>query len=195
MNKKLTFLFLIPFLFGFTKNGVIKNYYGISEVLSFNSSDYKLSNSYHPVENYWKQEYLPDGQTPDHFDSMITIDFCVTDSTATHFVASKIIELSERKKTDAVCNYRVLENKHSDEYILDFIMSESLGNRVTIVERNIYHYKNYTDKAGHKGTLLFGISHRAYGNDITSYLKSINATLEADIKRVNAFEVPQIEIE
>ena len=173
----------------------VKNYYHIPETLTFDSLQYKLAASYHPNDVYYKQEYIPAGEVADHFNKMIVIDFVVTDLLVKDMLERKVEELTERKKTDPVVNYEVMENAAKGEYILDFILSDGQGNKLNIVERNVYRYKSYTDKVGHKGVLLFGISQRGYGNGITSFFNRLKISRTDDINKTGAYTVPDIEID
>ena len=99
----------------------------------------------------------------------------------------KVDELEERAKTDACCNYQVLEN--NGEYILDFLVSDGNGKTLNLLEWDIHHYKTAIIN-GKKAQQLNFISTRAYGDDIMSFLESIkdkraewiNALTQMDVK-------------
>ena len=42
--------------------------------ISFNGESYRLSWSSHPTANYYKQEYLPGGETGEHYRSMVLLE-------------------------------------------------------------------------------------------------------------------------
>ena len=191
---KLTPLFILITILAHGQDNV-KNYYHIPEVLTFDSLQYKLIASYHPNDVYYKQEYVPAGEIADHFNKMIFIDFVVTELTVKDMVERKVDELNERKKSDPVVNYEVMENTAKSEYILDFILSSNQGNKLDIVERNIYRYKTYTDKAGHTGVLLFGVSQRGYGIGITAFFAKLKASRMGDINKASAYTIPGVEID
>ncbi|HEY8783618.1 MAG TPA: hypothetical protein VIM16_18470 [Mucilaginibacter sp.] len=117
------------------------NYYNIPSSLIFNNIHYELSWSAHPNSTYYKQEYVSKGEQLQHFNDMLLIDFSNSDIPVEDVVQAQIIKLVERKKTDIVCNYQLLKNEKTNEFMLDFIMSEGSNNRVTTVEWNAYHYK------------------------------------------------------
>ncbi|MDB5005454.1 MAG: hypothetical protein JWQ34_3679 [Mucilaginibacter sp.] len=196
MNKlfSLSILFLGLSAFTIKKSDAVKNFYGIPETLTFDKVDFKLSASYHPNEHYYKQEYIPSGESPDHFNAMLVIDFYITDAPNKKLAELKEKELDARKKTDVVVNYEQFENTELNEYILDFILSDGKGDKLNVVEHNVYHYANYTDKAGHKGILLFGISKRGYGDDIPTFIKLVKENKIDNVNKLSSYPLPKIEI-
>jgi len=172
----------------------IENYFGIPKNIQFENVDYTLSWSAHPNKVYFKQEYLPRGQNPDHFSNMLMIDFAEGDFTAKDVANNKIGTLQERKKTDPVCNYELIESPDGKEFILDFLMSVSANEKVNLVEWNCYHYKSYTDKAGHKGVVLYGISNRAYDDGVTPFLQNLPKQRKDIINAIIKFPIPEIQI-
>lgn len=196
MNKALLLVSLLWLITSFTyKNHQdVKNYYNIPGTLTFDSIQYKLVASYHPEDSYYKQEYIPAGESADHFNKMLFIDFALVDATPREMLDLKAKEIQDRKKNDPVVNYEILGNNAKGEYILDFILSDSKDGKLTVVERNVYRYKYYTDKAGHRGVLLFAISQRGYDKDITAFFKNLKNTRVGDINKVGSYNIPDIGI-
>jgi hypothetical protein len=176
------------------QQGDVVDYYHIPSVLNFNDLNYTLSWSSHPSANYYKQEYLNKGEVLEHFDNLITIEFFITDIEVKNVVQSQISSLIERKKYDRICNYNVIKNRQTGEYILDFILSENESNHSDIVEWNAYHYKPYTDKKGNKGVILFALSHRAYDNAINVFSKEIKGYRIIYINKLLSYKIPEIYI-
>ena len=170
------------------------NYYGIPVSLTFNKLDYKLSWSSHPNNVYYKQEYIPKGNSADTFKDMVLIDFIETDADLKDAVKVQVAKIQERKKTDAVCNYDIVESPDGKEFVLDFLMSDRKDNKLTVLEWSAYHYKTYTDKAGHKGVLLFGICHRAYGDESNDMLKNLSKFRADNRNALIAYPIPDIQI-
>ncbi len=199
MKRHLSSFMILVFIMltGFTnrRSDDVTNYYGTPVSLNFNGITYNLSWSSHPNESYYKQEYIPKDNSVDRFKDMIMIDFIITDLPVDKAVEARVAQIKERKKTDLVCNYQLYNNPDKpDESILDFLMSESKNDEVNLVEWNAYHYKSYTDKAGHKGVLLFGISHRAYDNDTMDFLKSLSKYRNKNLNLLIGYDVPEIQI-
>jgi len=201
MKRSFSCLTIIAFivLAGFTgkHHDEVVNYYGTPESLKFGSLTYTLSWSSHPTDVYYKHEYIPKGNSVERYKDMVMIDFTITDLTVQQAVAAQIAVINERKITDALCNYQVLKNSEKpDDYILDFTMSENITNSTMLnaVEWDAYHYKAYTDTAGHRGILLFGISHRTYFGETWDFLKSLRKYRDKNIKLLTEYAVPEIQV-
>ncbi|WP_396171711.1 hypothetical protein [Flavobacterium sp.] len=147
----------------------LKNYFSVSEV-SFSNTNYKLAWSSHPNDVYYKQEYLPAGEKPESFKTMIMIEAITVDASIENVVRLKESELQERKKTDQVCNYQITTNSQTGEYLIDFLLSAG-----DIVEWNAYRYKKIVDSKGKPTILLFALSKRAYGNDYKNFLVGLKS--------------------
>jgi hypothetical protein len=191
-------IFLAVMMFGFiglttTKAQEVKNYYGIPEILKFGGVEYKLAASSNPNKNNYKQEYVPANESVDHFTKRIVIDFYIA-STVSKIAQGKEKELAQRKATDVACTYEQVENAVPGEYMLDFILSDTKQDQISLAEHNTYRYKNYTDKAGHKGVLLVGVTQRAYLDKIGDFWKWIKENKIANINKLTAYTMPQIEI-
>ncbi len=172
----------------------VTNYYGTPESINFNGVDFNLVWSSHPNKSYYKHEYIPKGESSEHFKNMLMLDFIQGDFKLKDAVQLQIDKIQERKKTDAVANYDLVESPDGKEFILDFLMSTTKDGKVNLVEWSAYHYKNYTDKAGHTGVLLFAISHRAYDDAVDTFLKSL---IEYRMENRNALiksPMPEIQI-
>ena len=172
----------------------IVDYYDISQSIDFNGLKYRLSWSSHPNNQYYKQEYIPQGNSISKFEDMVVIDFLRSDITLLNAVQAQIKILTDRKKTDAVCNYNLVNSPDGKEYILDFLMSEGDSNGISILEWNAYHYKVYVDKAGHKGVLLFGVSHRAYDDKVQTFLASLKTYRDTYTNALIGYSMPEIQV-
>lgn len=198
MYKFFIVTYLLPVLFvlkaDYQQDKDTINYYGIPTELTFNQLSYKLSWSTHPNDFYYKQEYVANGQNAEHYNDMMIIDFLITELTVKDVVGTQIKSLLERKQTDKICNYEVVKNQQTGEYILDFVMGEGNDDRIDITEWNAYHYKSYIDKNGHKGVLLFGVSRRAYANETNIFLKKLKKYRPEIINKLAAYPVPEINV-
>lgn len=185
---------MVVALISFTnkQNSDVVNYYSISPTIVYDNTDYNLAWSAHPNESYYKHEYVPRSESVENFHHMILLDFIQQDIPVRTAVESQVKRLIERKKSDDVCNYSLRENY--GEYILDFVMSESSDSDIRIVEWSAYHYKPYTDKAGHKGVLLFGISRRAYKYGVISFLKSLKDLRNSQLTALSQYPIPDIQV-
>lgn len=147
-------------------------YFNVGNPIRFDGTKYYLAWSVRPNENYYLQEYLPKGESLEHYDQMFTVSVLFWDRTPFDAVQAKVVELEQRKETDPVTNYMVAEN--DGEYILEFIVSDSTpdSHELNTVEVNMHHYRQMTIN-GRKAIVLEFYSRRAYGDDIISFIQSI----------------------
>jgi hypothetical protein len=146
---------------------------GIKGPLMFNNTTFNLTWAERPSETYFIQEYLPKGEKVERFDQMLTLHLFDKDITVKNAVKQKLQELDKRKKTDPICNYQVTEGPDGKEFMVDFLLGESKGEEMTIVEFNVYRFKQVDLGDKKKGILIYALSKRAYGDDITFFLKNL----------------------
>ena len=168
---------------------------GVKENLEFDNTTFKLSWSDKPNNNYFIQEYLPEGETTAYFKQMLTIHLFVTDIKPKDAVNQKINELITRKKTDSTCNYQVTESPDGKEFLVDFLLGESKDGLMKIVEFNVYHYKQIQISKKQKAIIIFAFSKRAYGDDITPFLKSLGKDRIEYLNKMISTEIPTVTIE
>ncbi|WP_353334136.1 hypothetical protein [Bacteroides sedimenti] len=194
MNKLLTTLFVFFLsLASMAQNPV--NRLGIKENLEFNKMDYKLSWSAKPNENYLIQEYLPKGENFESFNQMLTIHLFITDINAEGAVNQKVNELIARRKTDPICNYQVTKSPDGKEYLVDFLLSESKDSMLTVVEFNLYRYKQIEIPKRGKALFVYAYSKRGYGNDITAFFKALDNDRISYLKEMISTNIPNVTIE
>ena len=171
------------------------DYLNVPGPISFNSTSYHLSWTSHPSETYYKQEYLVKGDTADRFKTMLLLEVLTGIANLKNIADSKVAELKKMKITNPVVTYELTANSTTGEYFLDFVVSDNGPNgKVNIAERNIYRYTTFTDKAGKKGILLFGISIRSYGNDTGKFLAALKLNKNDLLTKVKQFSMPGITI-
>lgn len=168
---KVTMLLVIVCL-SMIGTGDVVDRIGVKGPLTFNESSYHLAWSDHPKEKYYIQEYLPAGETLPRFNQMLTIHLFDTPVKPKNAVNQKVTELTERKKTDAVCNYAVMESPDGKDFLVDFLLSESKDGQMTVIEFNAYKYKQI-EIGDRKALLVFAYSKRAYSGEIESFLKGL----------------------
>ena len=187
MKKIITLLFVVFCCISMSSQEVV-DYLNVGNTIEFNGKKMVLKWCSHPMELYYLQEWIPEDETFDNYSQMFTVAVILAEEVTPELaVQMKIQELEERAKTDACCNYQVLEN--NGEYILDFLVSDGNGEKLNCVEWDIHHYKTAIIN-GNKAQQLNYISTRAYGDDILPFLESIkdkriewiNALTQMDIK-------------
>lgn len=148
----------------------VTEYFNVGNPIKFCGTDFSLVWRARPQENYFVQEYLPEGESLDHYNQMFTVGVIFWDRTPLEAVKAKIAELEQRKKSDPVTNYMVAEN--NGEYILEFIVSDSNNGNMNTVEVDVHYYKQMTID-GRNASVLSFYSSRAYGDDIMPFIQSI----------------------
>lgn len=199
MTKKTKVILTVAiFLIAITSYGQnskpITEYLSVPGPIVLNNESFNLTWSSHPSANYYKQEYIGSKDKIEKFRKMVMLEVLVGPVKAADLAKAKIAELKQIKETNPLVNHEVFQK--NGEIIVDFLLSENSpdGKNVNIIERNIYRYKEITDKNGKKGVLLFGISERAYGNDVDTFLSSLKKNKPTLTNAVAAFVIPQIAI-
>jgi len=164
----------------------------LPDSIEFNGESYRLSWSSHPNPYYYKQEYLPPGQTSERFQRMLLIEAIVRGIDVNGAVSAQVTMLNKRKSTDPTVNFALLKNPKNDEIILDFILSTQDSKGTDIVEWNAYRYAALRGKGGASGVLLFGISRRAYGDDATNFLRRLKSARPAEVNALAAYPLPVV---
>lgn len=164
----------------------------LPESIEFNGESYRLSWSSHPTSAYYKQEYLPPGQTSDHFQRMVMVEAIVRGADVNGAVSAQVGMLNKRKATDPTVNFAIVKNDKSGEVILDFILSAKDPKGDDIVEWNAYRYSSFKGKGGEAGVLLFAISRRAYGDGTSDFLRKLKSTRPAEINALAALTLPAV---
>jgi len=161
----------------------VTDYLGVPGPIAFDGQDYALAWSSQPSPDYTKQEYVPEGQSPESFESMIMVEFLAADMGPLDMAKAQVDTLNARKATDPLVNMDLIQNEQTGEVLLDFIVSSKDGAGEYIVEWNAYRYANVENADGKQGGMLFAISHRAYGN----------AASEAFLGGLGDFKGPKIQ--
>ncbi len=164
----------------------------LPDTIEFNGEGYRLSWSSHPKPHYYKQEYLPAGQTSERFQRMMLVEAILRGVDINDAVAAKVSMLNKRKSTDPTVNFAVVKNPKNGEIILDFILSAQDPKGEDIIEWNAYRYAALKGNGGTSGVLLFGISRRGYGDDATNFLRRLKSARPAEISALATYPLPVV---
>ena len=167
---------------------------GVKGPLTFNQISFTLAWTDKPNDTYFIQEYLPKDEKVESFNQMLTLHLFDKDIKLKNAVNQKVQELENRKKTDPVCNYQVTEGPGGKEFMVDFLLGESKGDKMTIIEFNIYHYKQVDLSDKKKGILVYAYSKRAYGDDITPFLKTLRKDRTNLLNVMIGSEMPTVKL-
>lgn len=162
----------------------------LPDSIEFNGESYRLSWSSHPTPHYYKQEYLPPGQTNERFQRMVLIEATVQGVDVNGALAAQVNMLNKRKSTDPTVNFATLKNPKNGEIIFDFILSAQNAKGEDVIEWNAYRYAALRGKGGASGVLLFGISRRAYGDDTPNFLRRLKSARPVEINALAAYPLP-----
>lgn len=189
MKTKFIFLAAALALLSFTSDNEAKNYLNVVG-LNFNEKTYDLKWS-SKNGNYYIQEYLAVNDSLPDFGEMISLFVLNENFSIEDAVSIKISELEEAKKIDPVCNYVI--TRGTDKTILvDFLRGESEGDFSTVVEFNLYRYKQIKIGKNKNAILVYAFSKRAYRSEITPFLKSLGETRLEFINKMFQVEMPEI---
>lgn len=194
-NLTITVLAFFAVLFsGAQTKKVAKEYLNVPGPISLNKNLFSLSWTSHPSANYYKQEYIPAGDNFEKYTKMVSVELLISNATAADLANAKMNELKQLKTTNPLVNYEIFQK--NGEIILDFLISQNSANGrdVSIIERNVYRYKNFSGKNGQKGVMLFGASERAYEKDVDLFLMFLKKNKTVLLNAVAAFALPQISI-
>ncbi len=177
-------------------NKPVTDFISVPGPISFDSKSYVLNWTSHPDANFYKQEYLVKGELAGKFKTMVLIDVITGQQELKDIIAAKLAELKKIKESNPIVNYEIIRNAQTNEYILDFLLTANAPDgSISIIERNVYRYKAFSDKSGKNGIMLFGVSNRAYGaaaaDQLLVSLKKIRKDL---INKVSQFKMPELKI-
>lgn len=186
-------LFAVIFSSAQTTNAVTE-YLTVPGPIVLNKNTFNLTWTSHPSANYYKQEYITQGDNIEKYSKMVSVELLISNATAADLANAKMNELKQLKATNPIINYEIFQK--NGEIILDFLMSQNSANggKVIILERNVYRYKNFTGKKGEKGVMLFGASERAYEKDVDTFLSLLKKNKSILLNAVAAFTLPPISI-
>lgn len=173
----------------------VTDYFHLPGPINYNQQDYQLSWSSHPSENYYKHEYLPKGENMEKYKSMLLVELVLGNMTAQAVSKAKADDMEHRKATDPMANYQLSENKATGEFLLGLRMSQGNGDSTTIVEWNVYRYKDFNDGAGHKGVQLFGLSKRGYATDYQQFMNDIQTNGKKYVSELMGMPLPAIKLD
>ncbi|MBD5287112.1 MAG: hypothetical protein HDS27_06255 [Bacteroides sp.] len=154
-------------------------YFNAGNPIKYCGTKYYLAWTANPVDNYYVQEYLPKGESLEHYNQMFSVSVTFCEELPLESVNAKIYELDQRKQTDPITNYTMAEN--NGDYILEFIVSDSPSGTFSTVEVDVHYYRQMTIN-GRNAIVLCFYSSRAYGDDIKPFIMSIPG------KRVSWYE-------
>lgn len=173
---------------------LVKERLSIQGPLQFNKTDFYLTWSDKQNDTYYIQEYLPKGENVIHFNHLLTINLFHREIPIADAVRQKVSELAERKKTDPTCNFVVNQSNDGKEFLVDFIIGQGNGDQSSIVEFNIYHYRQIEISGKKKALVVYAYSERSYGDQIAGFLTRLRTDRIALLNAMSKTVIPSIKI-
>lgn len=167
---------------------------GIKGPIEFNTTSFSLVWSEKPNSNYYIQEYLPENETVERFNQLITVHVFDINVSIENAVQQKINELNKRKETDVVCNFEAMSSPDGKEIILDCLLSSSKNGELDIVEFIIYRYKRIELENNKNALLIYSYSKRGYGENILPFIKKLRIDRTDLIKSMSSIALPNIKL-
>ncbi len=153
----------------------------------FGDKPFALAWSSAPRPGYVKQEYLPAGQAPGSYESMLLIEVLDGPVDVRGAVSAQVSSLSGRRGQDPLFNMQLLRKESLGEVLLDFLIGGRSDDGRSIAEWNGYRYLPLPGR----GVMLFAVSHRGYGDSINAFLTRLKSFRPAEIARIAAYVVPR----
>ena len=150
---------------------------------------FELAWTSHPTETFYKQEYLPQGQSLKAYEQMFMVDVLTNGLSVREAAGTMVDGLKERQENDPVVNFALIENETTGEIILDFVLSDDSSGTV-IVEWNAYRYVPLED-----GVAMFGISRRGYDDRASELLRGLKSWRMGTIEALARLELPEVVVE
>ncbi|WP_449395908.1 hypothetical protein [Devosia riboflavina] len=150
---------------------------------------FELAWTSHPTETFYKQEYVPEGQTVEAYSQMFMVDVLTNGISVQDAAGTMVDGLKQRQASDPVVNFAMIENEATGEIILDFVLSDSSSGTV-IVEWNAYRYVPIED-----GVAMFGISRRGYDDGASELLKGMKGWRMGTIEALAGLDLPAVVVE
>lgn len=189
----LNLLFLFSMITSAQNNSKPVDRLGVKGPVNFDNKAYNLAWSVHPADNYYKQEYVQQGEDVKKYKTMILLEAATGAITAKDAMNGKVAELKSMSSSNPFINYETSYNEEKKEYILDFVITQNTSDNksAVIAERNVYRYKTLP---GNKGVMLFAVSMRSYDADTKNFLAGIKNGRKSLVDKVWAYNLPTVSL-
>lgn len=168
---------------------------GVPGPISFQKQAYGLAWTSHPTATYFKQEYIPQGDTVERFKTMLLLEVLLEAVTPKDAAAAKLAELKRLKEKNPAVQCETFGNPKTGEYMIHFLVTAAAPDgRIGIAERNVYRYKTFTGSKGKTGLLLFGLSQRGYAGDASGFIADTKKNKAALVNEVAQMALPEVKL-
>lgn len=156
----------------------VTNYLGTPTTITVSGQNYHLVWSSHPYDYYYKQEYVADGESVEHYRQMIMVEYISQGISVEDAVTSKVNQIEQRQGIDPLSSYSIEKLDTPHHYMVESSLSDihpPQVNQATAVEWNISRYQPYKNKQGGEGVLLFAFSRQGYDGGIKMLMNDVQA--------------------
>lgn len=169
----------------------VVDHLGVPGPIRFDGKPFALAWSAKPSAGHTKQEYVPAGQKVETYEQMLLVERMAGKLKAIDAARAQMQMLEKRKASDPLVNMSLIQNPKNSEVLLDFIVSAKDRDGKVIVEWNAYRYA--TIEGAEPGIMLFGVSHRAYGNEnAKAFLGQLKTLRSAQIGALAGADMPKL---
>ena len=99
----ISLILILACAMAFAQDEVV-DYLHVGKTLKFQDKKFELKWCQHPIEAFYLQEWLPQGETFDNYEQMLSVSLSFSETLSVKFfVDAKVKELEERKKSDKCC--------------------------------------------------------------------------------------------
>lgn len=186
----LSAVLLLMYSFSSDETPRVKDYLNIQSI-QFDAKKFDLCSSHNPVENHFRQEYLPDSSSLENYREMVVLEAFKTTMTVDDAVKVRVAELSEWKKRDPLINWKISE--HNGEKILDFVLSDGESE----YEWNLYRYLEQKNKK-EKKLVLCTYSYRENipsDDEMKLFYEHMVSKKDAFVNELQKINLSQIKVE
>ena len=112
-NKKRFVSLVAPVLLSLSVSaaGAAIDYLSVPGPISINQSNYDLAWSSHPKDNFYIQEYVPAGETPEHYSNMVLLQVFIGSKSAKDVVGALVKIIEERGRTDPIAHHELFQSR------------------------------------------------------------------------------------
>lgn len=159
------YISLLTFCFVF-----MSSFTGEGSIVTFANTKFKLVTT-DTKDEYFKQLYLPEGQTKENFYEKFSFFINKTQSDIITTAKERVKKLKERQESDPLCKYEYKLNGDNTGLIVSYFVSDPGKNSL---EYNLEKYEINKDGPYADMISIYRYTYRAFGDDITSFMKFLD---------------------
>jgi hypothetical protein len=164
----------------------------IPNPIEFDGTEFFLARAKQRSKTLFQQQYIPNDEEIENFSQILDFSFFNKEIDIEQVVKQKVEMVQERRKKDKLANVNVSESPDGNEYIVDFLISETPEKGDPFVEYNIFRFKNF-ENGSQKNFLMLSYAKRING-DIKSSAKALAKQRDRLMTSMIEYKIPEIKI-